>query len=279
MRRRFAIPLILAALLAGLFGPAGGPGAAHAGARVLCYHGFNNNRGAMTISMSLFEEHLKLLKNGGYNVVSLDTLAGFLDRGEAVPPRTVVITIDDGWDTVMHGFELLKKYDLPFALFLPMEYMANPASRRTLDKAQLDELATWPQATMANHSFSHRKQLAEGPYRGLESYTQFARRDIAASKERFKALFGRDSRYFAYPYGRGNPVYAGLLNEAGLDIQFVTGFEPVTAETPKTAIPRVAAHALSVATLKSIIDNDGGTDGAAPRGAVRKASGKTKKGY
>jgi poly-beta-1,6-N-acetyl-D-glucosamine N-deacetylase len=62
-----------------------------------------------------------------------------------------------------------------------------------------------------------------------------------------------ETKYFAYPYGSVNEAYTRLLREAGFEYLFVTGYNPVSAETKLTAIPRIAAHTLSVPVLASVL--------------------------
>ena len=66
---------------------------------VLSYHNFSPDRSTnrMTVTKAAFEEQMKLLKDKGYRVITLDQLLGFLDFKSQIPPKSVVITIDDGW--------------------------------------------------------------------------------------------------------------------------------------------------------------------------------------
>jgi hypothetical protein len=129
-----------------------------ASATVIGYHRFDGHRSSMSMPLAEFEAHLRYLKENA-NVISMDDFAGYVRRGESFPPRTVVITIDDGWSSVMDAFALLKKIDLPFTLFLPMAYMANPAAKRNLTAAEIDQLKAWSKVTFADHSYSHSPRL------------------------------------------------------------------------------------------------------------------------
>jgi peptidoglycan/xylan/chitin deacetylase (PgdA/CDA1 family) len=224
-----------------------------ASATVIGYHRFDGHRSSMSMPMEVFEAHLQYLKEHA-NVVSMDEFAGYIKRRESFPPRTVVITIDDGWSSVMQAFELLKKYDLPFTLFLPMAYMANPNSRITLSAAQIEQLKTWPKVTFADHSFSHSPRLQVDKHASREAYLAFLRTDLAASRKRFHEIFGYYPKYYAYPYGLGNDVFGSLLAENGYDLMFVTGYRPFDGSVNPHAIPRLGGHAVSVQKLKEIVE-------------------------
>jgi len=231
-----------------------GPDAVQAAsATVIGYHRFDGHRSSMSMPLSVFESHLKYLKENA-NVLSMDEFAGYIARGESFPPRTVVITIDDGWSSVMQAFELLKKYDLPFTLFLPMAYMANPAAKANLKAAEIETLKAWPKVTFADHSFSHSPRLQVGKHGSREAYLAFLRTDLAASRARFLELFGYYPKYYAYPYGHGNDVFGSLLAENGYELMFVTGYRPFDGNVNPHAIPRLGGHAVSVQKLKEIVE-------------------------
>ena len=215
-----------------------------AAATILVYHSFGVNS-SMSISMAAFEAQLDYLERSGHVVISMEELARCLDAHRNPPEKAVVIAIDDGWATVMRAYAVLKKRNLPFALFLPMAYVANPYCKATLSQADIDELKTYPKVTFADHSFSHSPRLSRDE--------AFARDDIRKARERFKKVLGFDTPYFAYPYGAHSDAYRQLLGEAGFKYLFVTGDPPVTGETRDTAIPRVAAHRMSLPYLASVL--------------------------
>ena len=51
----------------------------------------------------------------GYRVLPLADLPAFLQGREPLPQKTVIITIDDGYESVYrHAYPVLKKYGLPW---------------------------------------------------------------------------------------------------------------------------------------------------------------------
>jgi peptidoglycan/xylan/chitin deacetylase (PgdA/CDA1 family) len=215
-------------------------------ATVLVYHSFGV-RSSMSMSVEAFEAQLDFLEQSGYKIIPIDELAKCLDTRQSPPDRSVVLAIDDGWESVMRVFPILVRRNLPFTLFLPMAYVANPGCTTTLSQADIAALRAYPRITFADHSWSHSPRLA-----GNEA---FAREDIRKSRERFRQIFGYDTKYFAYPYGRVSEAYARLLREAGFEYLFVTGSEPATADTSRTAIPRIAANRLSNPVLATVLRN------------------------
>jgi len=213
-------------------------------ATILVYHSFGG-RSSMSISMTAFAAQLDYLERTGHKVISLDELVRCIDEKRNPPEGAVVIAVDDGWSSVMDAYAELKRRNLPFTLFLPMAYVGSANSPKTLTQADIDELKTYPTVTFANHSYSHSPRLTRD--------AAFAREDIRKSVERFRQVVGHDTKYFAYPYGSTNAAYTQMLEEAGLKYRFVTGFQPVSAQTPVAAIPRIAAHHLSLPMLASVL--------------------------
>lgn len=213
-------------------------------ATILVYHSFGV-RTSMSISLAAFAAQLDFLEQTGHKVISMDELVQCVDSGRNPPEKSVVIAIDDGWATVMKAFPELKRRNLPFTLFLPMVYVANPYCAATLSQADIDALRAYPKVTFGNHSYSHSPRLTRDE--------AFAREDIRKSVERFKQVVGYDTKYFAYPYGARSEAYTKMLGEAGFSYLFVTGDDPVSARTRPTAIPRVAANRMSLTTLASVL--------------------------
>ena len=215
-------------------------------ATILVYHSFGV-RSSMSMSVEAFEAQLDFLDHAGYKVISIEDLTRSLDARQNPPEKAVVLAVDDGWSSFMRVFPILAKRNLPFTLFLPMAFVANPYSKSTLSQADIETLRAYPKATFANHSWLHSPKVAGNETLALE--------DIRKSVERFRQVFGRDTKYFAFPYGKVTATYTRLLRDAGFQYLFVTGSNPPTADTDPSAIPRIAANRLSLPVLASVLRN------------------------
>ncbi len=92
---------------------------AHRGeALVLMYHRFSLGEHGPGLPVRVFREQLDYLKSH-YQIVPLSYLAGLLNSGRPVPPRTAVITIDDGYsDAYTVAFPLLRARRMPATVFV-----------------------------------------------------------------------------------------------------------------------------------------------------------------
>lgn len=94
---------------------------------ILCYHGFALDdehlwRPLVYMQETMFEQRLEALKRGGYNVLPLgEALARVQSRD--LPPRSVVLTFDDGGvDFYRKAFPLLNSYGFPATVYQTTYY-------------------------------------------------------------------------------------------------------------------------------------------------------------
>ncbi|MBX6312420.1 MAG: polysaccharide deacetylase family protein [Isosphaeraceae bacterium] len=70
-----------------------------------------------------FGEHLEVIRRH-YQPLALPQLAKLLRRGGSLPPRSVVITFDDGYaDNLHHAEPLLERWDCPATVFVTTGYL------------------------------------------------------------------------------------------------------------------------------------------------------------
>jgi peptidoglycan/xylan/chitin deacetylase (PgdA/CDA1 family) len=97
--------------------------------QILLYHrilqpdemDFLSDLGMVHTSCKNFEDHLAWFKHHHYNVINFCQLSEYLTNGHAIPPRSIVITFDDGsLDHYRNAVPLLKKYGFS-ATFFPIK--------------------------------------------------------------------------------------------------------------------------------------------------------------
>lgn len=90
---------------------------------ILAYHSISiadehDWSGEYSISAERFESRLIALRDGGYNVLTLDEGVRRLRDG-TLPPRSVVLTFDDGlYDVYARALPLLRKYGFPATVYM-----------------------------------------------------------------------------------------------------------------------------------------------------------------
>ncbi|MGP8243493.1 MAG: polysaccharide deacetylase family protein [Bryobacteraceae bacterium] len=95
---------------------------------VLGYHGVSLRdehlwSPGLHLTPGLFEDRLRALADGGYNVLPLQEGLDLL-RGGRLPEKAVVLTFDDGFaDFSLRALPLLKKFQFPATLYLTTYYV------------------------------------------------------------------------------------------------------------------------------------------------------------
>lgn len=113
---------------------------------ILMYHRFSNADSAATTSQATLIRHIKYLKKN-YKIISLADLAARLKKGDSVPARSAVITIDDGYsDAFEIAFPVLREYGAPATLFVVTDFvdqkcwMWTDKARYVLSNSQREKL-------------------------------------------------------------------------------------------------------------------------------------------
>jgi len=185
---------------------------------VLCYHRFGNGAGKMVVSAANFSAQLDWLARNDYHVLPLAQLAGFLDGKQPLPRRSVVITIDDGYESVHRvALPLLRKYGFPATVFIYTDFIG---ATDALSWAQLQELAASGLVDVQAHSKSHRNLIERDPAETDEHYRQMIDTEVRTPRELLERRLGIPVRQFAYPYGDSNQVILDALGRQRYQLAF-----------------------------------------------------------
>ncbi|MBN2255581.1 MAG: polysaccharide deacetylase family protein [Deltaproteobacteria bacterium] len=181
---------------------------------ILAYHNFSDNRSdKMTVKKADFEAQMKLLKDLGYHVISLDEFFDFIDYKINIPRKSCVITIDDGWQGVYDiAYPILKKYRYPATLFVYTDLISG--SKKTLSWDQVGEMMK-NGIDMQNHTKTHRDLGNKEKEESFETYFRNLKEELEVSEDTIRKRLGKKVRYLAYPYGNTNPLVIALLRKRG----------------------------------------------------------------
>ena len=182
---------------------------------ILCYHRFGTSAatagwgGKMTVSPSNFAAQLDWLARNDYHVIRLAQLQGFLDGKQALPKRSVVITFDDGYETVYrHALPLLRKYNFPATLFVYTDFIG---AGDALSWAQLQELSASGLVSVQAHSKTHRNLIERTTGEPDDRYRQMLELEARAPREAIERKLPGPVRQYAYPYGDANEMVLDVL--------------------------------------------------------------------
>lgn len=184
---------------------------------VLMYHGIRDGIGTKhpyfetNTSPTVFERHLRFLRDQGYTTVHLsDVLQAFQTAQDG--RRILVITFDDGYrDFYTEAFPLLTQYGFKATMFVVSDFVA-----MRNDLGPQGEFMTWQElrevsthgVQIGSHSVSH-PNLYRSSCQELEN-------EIKLSKQVIENKIGQPVRSFAYPFAFPEPDRAFVQRLAGL---------------------------------------------------------------
>jgi len=166
---------------------------------ILTFHAIDTRPSVISFSPAVFERGAYLLHNLGYRTLSLPDLCNCMARGVSFPDRSVVITFDDGYQSVYdRAFPVLQQYGMTATVFLtvgstkqtrlpPME------GRPMLSWSEIKEMHRAGIAFGA-HTMTH-PDLTRLPAATLEA-------EVLDSKRAIEDVLGASVVTFAYPFGR-----------------------------------------------------------------------------
>ncbi len=182
---------------------------------VLLYHHVAEDTPAITsVTPAQFAEHLQYLDENNFHIMALAELTQKLANGQVVPEKSIAITFDDGYRSVLkNAVPLLKQRGWPFAVFV------NPHAIDHRFGAYMSwgELRQVKQAggVILNHTLGHDHLVRRLAGENESVWRQRVKRDIRVAQQRIEVEIGETPLLFAYPYGEFDPTLKALLKEMG----------------------------------------------------------------
>jgi peptidoglycan/xylan/chitin deacetylase (PgdA/CDA1 family) len=183
---------------------------------ILCYHRFGTRANPLTVTPAAFEAQMSYLARNGYQVVPLARVAAFLEGRESLPPKSVVITIDDGYRSMYDiAFPILRRHRFPSTVFLYSDFVGAPDA---LTWPQMREMVASGLVEIQPHSKTHANLTVRLPDEPEARYRDRARREVEAPVEVLRAQLGVSTHAFAFPYGDVNETVMGELRARNLKL-------------------------------------------------------------
>lgn len=186
------------------------------------------------ITPTQLEEDLIYLKENGYTTITTEQLLDFVNNGTPLPDKPIMITFDDGYETVFrYAMPLLEKYNMTAitnVLGKQVDYYSENYSESNINYAH----STWEQLAIMQNSnifeignHTYNMHLEEGSSRfgtlinyseSLSHYTIALTTDIEKLNTKFAEYLGFTPNVFAYPYGKISPESKPIIEDMGFKI-------------------------------------------------------------
>jgi peptidoglycan/xylan/chitin deacetylase (PgdA/CDA1 family) len=175
-----------------------------------------------------FATQMAYLADHGYTFVSLAALADAWDGKKQLPSKPVAVTFDDGAACVFsQAFPVLESHGIPFALFLPSQWIAADDAQRhrdSLDGGIVIPTITWPET----------KQMAASGLAQIEAHGQThlhlrhaddatVQREVTGARDDLAKSLGSAPEFFAYPFGAFDQRTLDAVRAAGYRAAFAVG--------------------------------------------------------
>lgn len=202
--------------------------------------------GDYTITPTEFENDLKWIKEHGYTPVFVADLIAYVEKGTPLPPKPIIISFDDGYEsTHTYAYPLLQKYQMKAVVAVIGTYsdLYSESGDENVNYSHL----TWNQIRemdqsglieFQNHTYDMhddkggrkgaRKKLGESD----AEYRQFLIDDIGLLQEKLQSATGKKPTCFAYPFGYITKQSKPIIKELGFKCSFscATGVSLITRD-------------------------------------------------
>lgn len=215
---------------------------------VLMYHGFTDSRRPqdpenLFVEVGRFEQQLSWLLGQGWRPLDLDGYLALRRSGQRLGPRSFLVTIDDGFTSVLDlAVPVLARLGVPALLYVPSDLVGRtarwlpcPADEPLLDADALRHLHGLPLIELGVHGADHTDLRRRSPD-DLAHQVRHAH-DVVAD------LVGDGLRSFAYPFGGHDSAARAAVAVAGFDLAF-----SVFQDAGRYAVSRIDVNATDTLT-------------------------------
>ncbi|PYL68540.1 MAG: hypothetical protein DMF20_00465 [Verrucomicrobia bacterium] len=226
---------------------------------IFCYHRLVDKirYPGTEITPAAFEAQMKELKDRGITVISMQDLLAWKRGEKNIPPRSAVVTFDDGWKSQYEvAWPIMKKYGYPFTMFIYTEGVRGGSLGG-------GEAITWEQLAdmrdngvdIEGHSATH-QDLREGHTITLiaggkrsrtkvtgPQYEQWMQNEVVGSKQLLEQRLGIKVNCFAVPFGNYNEHVKEIARNSGYEAMFTVYGQPITFTSSMDSIGRYAIEA------------------------------------
>jgi len=268
--------LVLAAAVAGLLAASPARGRAAQTVEeftVLSYHEVADRAEAAVpdyaVTPTAFVRQMDWLRNHGFHFVSVGDILAAREGGPALPPKAVLVTFDDGYQSLyVNAWPVLKLFRIPAVINVVGSWLEQKETvdfdGKLLPRAKfmswkaLRELSESGLVEIGSHSFDLHRGIPGNPQGNLqpagttrrwvveekrhEDEASYRRR-IQADLERASAIIrqhvGKAPRVIAWPYGRYNTTLRELATKVGMRVGLTLDDGANTRDTPLWGLRRL----------------------------------------
>ena len=187
------------------------------GFAAITYHRVDHDNSPYTVSPESFAAHMLYLYDNNYHTLSLTQLNDYLSGRINLPPRSVLITVDDGHRSSYSQIHpVLQRYGF-HALYFPYSDFINNGG---LTRQNIRTMLSDGGAEFGVHTKTHAALTLQHVTESNTAYEQRVRAEVEGPELLLKKLANPAIMSIAYPYGKVNRQVERLSKTAGMQFGF-----------------------------------------------------------
>ncbi len=175
------------------------------GIPILCYHQFSarsDSNNQLEVSANAFDKQMAYLVSNDYQVIPLKKLSEILAGEKAIPPKAVILTIDDGYRSVYEtAYPILKKYGLTATLFVYTDFIGGSMA---LSWDQINEMQSSGVIGIESHTKTHSSLSYDPNAETQSSHRKRIANEIDSAEITISNHLSHRPTILAYPYGNSS---------------------------------------------------------------------------
>src|SRR5438552_13759221 len=248
---------------------------------IFCYHRLVDKirYPGTEITPAAFEAEMKELKDHGITVIPMQDLLAWKRGEKNIPPRSAVITFDDGWKSQYEvAWPIMKKFEYPFTMFIYTEGVrggslgggeaitweqladmrdnGNDIEAHTATHQDLREGHT---IMVANPGGKRKRTKLTGP-----QYEQWMQNEVVGSKQLLEQRLGIKVNCFAVPFGNYNEHVKEVARNSGYEAMFTVYGQPITFTSALDSLGRYAIEANKPKVFEDAVKMIGASSAGGP---------------
>src|SRR3954470_24729242 len=211
------------------------------------YHRFEKtvHRPDTEMTPEMFEGQMKELKDKNIPVIGMQDFLAWKRGEKNIPPRSAVITFDDGWKSQYEvAWPIMKKFGYPFTMFIYTEGVRGGHFGGG-EAITWEQLAEMRDAGIDIQAHSETHQDLRKPYDKVAKkrlsppeYEQWLQNELGRCKETLEQRLGIKVNCFAVPYGFYNQHVKDVATHAGYEAMFTVYGQPITFRSTMDSLGR-----------------------------------------
>jgi peptidoglycan/xylan/chitin deacetylase (PgdA/CDA1 family) len=170
---------------------------------------------------------MEFLSQNGFNIITLDEFINHKDKNKKMPPKSIIITFDDGYaDNYINALTVLEKYNFKATFFVVTDYIdsarifqwlrfnnkpfsqyhGNKACWLPLSRQHILDMSAHG-ACFGSHTMTHCALDMVEESKAIE--------ELRGSREYLEGILSKPVSYFSYPFSRANKNVKELVRTAG----------------------------------------------------------------